>query len=133
MRWAQEFGRFSIVGVIANALGLAAFIVLNWMGLSAASAILLVYPVGALVTYCGNKRLTFGHTGEWIASGQRFILMQFGGLLINISMHWVFGDKCGFPAVYIQVAAVFVVAIYGYLVMRFYVFPPEESGGLGVK
>lgn len=122
VNWGRQLSRFGMVGVAANALGLGVFAVLTWSGLPPTAAVFVVYPLGALVGYCGNKQLTFEHRGEWRATGERYVLMQLGGLLINLGMLWLMGDVWGMHPVAVQALAVAVVAAYGFLAMRYYVF-----------
>lgn len=125
----RQLGRFGLVGTVANVIGLGVFALLTTAGLSPTAAVLLVYPMGAMVGYCGNKQLTFGHRGQWWATGQRYVLMQLGGLLINLGLLRLVGDVWGFHPVVVQGLAVVVVAAYGFLAMRYYVFASRESIG----
>lgn len=123
----RQLSRFGAVGVAANALGLGVFALLTWVGLPPAAAVLIVYPIGAVVAYCGNKQLTFEHRGDWLATGQRFVLVQVGGLLINLGMLWLLGDVMGIQPVLVQAMAVVVVAGCGFLAMRYFVFARRRS------
>lgn len=121
MYWRQLL-RFGLVGLSSNAIGYLLYLGLTHLGLSPQATVGFLYPVGALVGYLGNKRLTFGHQGGWWSSGWRYLLAQSVGMGINLLMLWLFVDLMGLNHHWVQAAAIFVVATYLFAAMRWYVF-----------
>lgn len=126
MYWRQLL-RFGVVGLSANAVGYLLYAALTHLGLSPQATVLVLYPIGALLGYLGNKRLTFGHRGEWWSSGWRYVLVQAMGMGINLLMLWIFVDLAGIHHHWVQAAAIFVVAAYLFVAMRWYVFAPRSK------
>ena len=123
--------RFAAVGLCANAIGYLLYAGLTYLGLSPRGTVGILYPIGALIGYLGNKRLTFGHRGDWWASAGRYTLVHVVGMLINLLMLWVFVDRMGVDHHWVQAAAVFVVAAYLFGAMRCFVFAPSQGPRAG--
>ncbi|WP_288254581.1 GtrA family protein [uncultured Hydrogenophaga sp.] len=126
MYWRQLL-RFSIVGLSANAIGYLLYAGLTYLGLSPQATVGILYPIGALLGYLGNKRLTFGHRGGWWSSGWRYLLVQLIGMGMNLLMLWLFVDVAGVNHHWVQAAAILVVAAYLFVAMRWYVFAPRSA------
>lgn len=115
--------RFGLVGLLANGLGFLLYLALTHLGLSPKTTVVILYPLGALLGYFGNKQLTFRHRGEWWSSGWRYILVHSLGMLINLVFLGFFVEVAGFPHHWVQLAAIPVVALYVFVAMRWFVFP----------
>ena len=123
----RQLLRFAAVGLCANAAGYLLYAGLTHLGLAPQTTVCILYPIGALMGYLGNKRLTFDHQGGWWSSGWRYLLVHSFGMLINLLMLWVFVDRAGWDHHWVQAAAVCVVAAYLFIAMRYYVFAPREA------
>jgi len=119
---ARQLVRFGLVGLAANAIGFLLYTGLTYLGLSPKATVGVLYPVGALIGYVGNKRLTFRHRGAWLSSGWRYLLVQAVGMGINLLMLWLFADRLGWRHHGVQLVAIIVVATYLFLAMRWFVF-----------
>lgn len=118
----RQLVRFGLVGLAANAIGFLLYTGLTYLGLSPKTTVGVLYPVGALIGFVGNKRLTFGHRGAWLSSGWRYLLVQAVGMCINLLMLWLFADRLGIRHHWVQLAAIVVVAVYLFMTMRWFVF-----------
>lgn len=119
--------RFGVVGLVANGVGFLLYLALTHLGLSPQATVAILYPVGALLGYFGNKQLTFRHRGEWWSSGWRYLLVHSLGMLINLAMLSYFVKVAGFAHQWVQLAAILVVALYVFLAMRWFVFPSRQA------
>lgn len=118
--------RFGAVGLVANGVGFLLYLALTHFGLSPQVTVGILYPVGALLGYFGNKQLTFRHRGEWWSSGWRYFLVHSLGMLINLVILSYFVKVAGFAHQWVQLAAILVVALYVFLAMRWFVFPSRQ-------
>lgn len=123
----RQLLRFGLVGLAANAAGFLLYAGVTRLGLSPQATVTVLYPIGALLGYLGNKRLTFNHRGGWWSSGWRYVLVQAVGMGINLLMLWLFADVAGIDHHWVQAAAIAVVATYLFFAMRWYVFAPRHD------
>lgn len=123
----RQLLRFGLVGLAANAVGFLLYAGITRLGLSPQATVAVLYPIGALLGYLANKRLTFNYRGGWWSSGWRYVLVQVVGMVINLLMLWLFADIAGIDHHWVQAAAIVVVAAYLFLVMRWYVFAPRHA------
>lgn len=67
--------RFMIVGITNTALGLGIIYLLAAFGASPIVANATAYFLGLILSFTLNKRWTFGHSGDVIASATRFLIV----------------------------------------------------------
>lgn len=115
--------KYGIVGLSQNGVGYLVYLLLVWLGLGPKTAVSVCYPIGALLSFWGNRRWTFSHQGSVSGAMSRFILSHIGGYFINLAMLYFFVDILFFPHELVQAFAIFFVAIYLFLMMRFFAFP----------
>lgn len=123
----RQLLRFGLVGLAANVAGFLLYAGVTRLGLSPQATVTVLYPIGALLGYLGNKRLTFNHRGGWWSSGWRYVLVQAVGMVINLLMLWLFAEIAGIDHHWVQATAIVVVAVYLFLAMRWYVFAPRPE------
>jgi putative flippase GtrA len=90
-------------------------------------AVTLLYFIGVLVSYLGNKRLTFRDTGNFLSSGARYIAVYIMGYLLNVFLIFSFVDRLGFPHQIVQAMAIPLVAIVLFSMLRIFVFKSNSS------
>ena len=56
---STQASKYGLVGIIGNLIGYFTYILFTFLGLTPVLAITLLYPVGAIFGYYGNKEYTF--------------------------------------------------------------------------
>ncbi len=118
----RKLVRYGVVGVTTNGIAYGMYLFLTYIGFTPKTALTLLYGIAATTSYLGNRRLTFAYTGSWLWSTLRYIIMHIGGYLLNLGLLYVCVDIYAIPHQYVQFAAIFVVAIYLYIVSDWFVF-----------
>lgn len=122
----KQLIRFGIVGVISNMVGYVIYLLITYAGVEPKLTVSVLYPIGALLNFVGNKKWTFGSSGSSLKTGFRHVLVFALGYVLNIVMLLVFVDQMGFAHQLVQLAAVFVVALYIFVAMKFFVFADKS-------
>lgn len=123
----QQLLRYALVGLISNLLGYVLYLLVTYLGVGPKIAMSLLYFVGASIGFFGNKTLTFKHEGHYLSSSLRYALAHFAGYLLNLSILVVFVDQFGYPHQWVQAVAIFVVAVFLFLLFKFFVFPEKKG------
>lgn len=125
----RQIASFAFVGLCSNLLGYGAYLLLVANRLDPKLAVTLLYSIGVLVSYLGNKRLTFRCTGNILSSGTRYLSVYILGYLINLSLISLFVDGLGVPHQLVQGIAIAVVAVVMFIMLRVFVFGRHSSTG----
>ena len=128
-RLSRQLASYSLVGLGSNLLGYGAYLLLVANRLNPKLAITLLYFVGVLIGYLGNKHLTFRHTGSFLAIGVRYLVVYILGYLLNLFLIIWFVDRLGFPHQIVQALAILVVAVVLFIMLRTFVFEQHSSSG----
>jgi putative flippase GtrA len=118
-----------LVSIGVNAIGYGIYLLLTWLGIRPLLAVTILYPAGVAASFVGNRQLTFAHEGNAVSAAVRYLVVQFGGYLINLSLLLVFTERFGLSHEVAQAGAVVVVAAYLFVTLRHFVFrkPARES------
>ena len=119
--------RYGIVGLAANSLGYGLYIGLTYAGFGPKLAMSLLYVLGMLQTFVFNKRWSFRHEGM---HGQPFIryIVTYGiGYLINLLVLFFLVDRLGFPHQIVQAVLIVIIALFLFMLQKFWVFRLENS------
>lgn len=114
--------RYAALGLLTNGAGYLAYLGLTWAGLDPKLAMTLLYVGVAVASYAGNRTLTFSFRGGVLGSGVRFALAHLGGYCINLLLLALLVDRMGLPHQAVQAAAIFVVAGYLFVALKYFVF-----------
>jgi putative flippase GtrA len=114
--------KYGIVGVASNAIGYLIYLGITYLGVAPLIAMTALYSVGAFVGFVGNRRLTFSHSGNALASGVRYVLAHIVGYFLNLSMLLIFVHHLGFPHQLVQAVAILVVAAFLFIAFKTFVF-----------
>ena len=118
----KQLIRFGIVGVISNMAGYLIYLLITSAGVDPKITVSLLFPIGTILNFVGNKKWTFGSSGSNLQTGFRHILVFAVGYILNILMLLFFVDYLGFAHQLVQFIAIFVVALYIFVAMKFFVF-----------
>jgi putative flippase GtrA len=117
-----QFIRYVIVGITQNLLGYALYLFITWAGIDPKTAITLLYPVGFMLSYMGNKKWSFSHEGKHSQAFIRFAITHIFGYAFNIAGLYVFVDMYGYNHRYIQLLLMFILMFYFFFALRLFVF-----------
>jgi putative flippase GtrA len=123
-RPSRQLVRYGIVGVTTNAIGYLVYLLVTWVGVPPKVAMTVLYAAGATAGFFGNRSFTFQHRGSTLSSGARYLLAHSVGYLIQLAIQISVADHLGYPHEFAQAVAVFVVAAFLFIALRYFVFRP---------
>ena len=118
----KQLFHYGVIGVTSNSLGYLVYLVATYLGGTPKITMSILYGVGMVISFVGNRKLTFRHKGSASAAGSRFIIAHIFGYIMNFAILAIFVDKLGFPHQWIQAIAIFVVAFFLFFAFKFFVF-----------
>jgi putative flippase GtrA len=123
----KQFLTYGIVGLGLNLLLFCLYLVIVMLGADPKLSMTLVYLAGVAVGFYSHRRITFSHTGSVTKSIIRFLIAHGVGYLINLACLFIFVDQLGFAHQLIQALSIFVVALYLFIIFKFWVFPEAKK------
>jgi len=120
--------RYALVGLVSNAVGYLFYLLLTQKGVAPKITVTLLYVSTAALAFFGNRRLTFQSRGGFMGPAVRYVIAHGLGYLINLALLAVLVDVAGIPHQWVQLAAIFVVAGYMFLALRWFVFADRSEG-----
>lgn len=114
--------RYGVVGFFTNAVGYLLYFFATAEGLEPKLAMTVIYVMGILVNFWGNRWFTFLDKSSIARVGVRYLYIQMIGYLLNLALLGLFVDLLKFPHEFVQAAAIFVVALFLFLASKYYVF-----------
>lgn len=122
----RQFLRFAAIGLASNAVLYTGYLILTALGLNEKIAMTILYIMGVAQTFIFNKRWTFSFEGGNSAPFIRYCLSYAAGYLLNLLTLYVFVDHLGQPHQLVQAFALVEVAIFLFLLHKFWVFRPAS-------
>lgn len=119
--------RYAIVGLISNGLGFLAYLGLTGLGFAPKVTVTFLYAFSATLGYFGNRSWSFRYQGPRGGAALRYALAHLTGYGINFMMLDILVDRLGYPHQAIQALAIPVVALYLFVVFRYFVFAPSRA------
>lgn len=119
--------KFIVVGLANNAVTFGGFIILTLLGVGPFAAMTVTYVVGLAITFAGNRNWTFRHRGGVGSSSARFLAVYGIGYFLNLLVLWVLISLAGVPQIPAQLAAIIVLAIFTFILMRLWVFSERSE------
>jgi putative flippase GtrA len=119
--------RYGIIGLVSNLTGYIVYLLITHFGVAPTIAMTILYLVGAVIGFFGNKNLTFAHKGGVLGAGVRYVVAHCFGYLINLSILVFMVDVLGYPHQWVQAAAIFIVAGFLFLMFKFFVFAEADN------
>lgn len=118
----KQLAKYAVVGIASNAIGYLIYLFATYFGAPPKVAMSTLYFVGAVIGFLGNSSLTFSYRGARMRSTIRYVCAHFAGYLTNLAILVIFVDILQFPHQFVQGAAIFFVACFLFLLLKFYVF-----------
>ena len=122
----SQLFRYGVIGIGVNLASYLAYLSITYLGGTPKVTMSVLYVVTALVSFLGNRKLTFAYSGGFLGSGLRFSIAHLFGYLINLGLLYVLVDKFGYPHQGVQVLAIFIVAAFLFLTFKLFVFREES-------
>ena len=119
--------RYAMVGLISNVILYLAYLLLTSFGLGHKTAMTFLYVVGILQTFLLNRRWTFNHNGKVHSTFIRYVITYAMGYLINLIALYILVDRYGLPHQVIQGVLIFAVAVFLFLLQKFWVFRNTQN------
>lgn len=123
----QQLLRYGIVGVASNATMYGVYLLLTYLGIEPKTAMTMVYLLGATLGFFGNKQWTFEHRGNAKRAMLRYIVAHSAGYMLNFLILYTFVDRLGYPHQWVQAAAIAVVAVFLFVIFKYFVFHPHAT------
>lgn len=118
---------YGIVGVTNNFLGYILYLMLTHFGAGHKMSMTFLYIVGVIISFWANKEFVFKYEGGMIAPSIKFGIAHTIGYLLNLGLLFFLTDKLGYSHQYVQAAAIFIVAGYLFVALRFFVFTKKMA------
>lgn len=119
--------KFVAVGITNNLIGYLTFVALSLWGMSALGAVSISYLLGMFISFAGNRKWTFRHKGGTGPAVLRFIGANVVCYGLNVGILALFVTRLGLPQIPVQFFALGVVATCTFLLMRLWVFRPDQG------
>lgn len=113
---------YVLIGVASNALGYSLYLIVTYFWGAPKLSMTILYLAGALISFFANRNFTFQHDGKVGQAGVRFLFAQILGYIINLILLTLFVDWLDYSHQIVQGVAIILVAIYLFLMLRFFVF-----------
>ena len=117
-----QLARYAFVGIVSNLAGYLVYFLVTYLGATPKITMTILYAVGAVIGYIGNRNFTFAHQGSLLGSGVRYFIAHFFGYFINLVILIIFVDQLGYAHQWVQAVAIFVVAAFLFIAFKFFVF-----------
>jgi len=118
----RQLTRYALVGVANNTALYFAYLIMTALGVEPKTAMTLVYMIGGCIGFVGNRKWTFAHRGGASGAMLRYVLAHLSGYALNFLILFVFVDRLGYAHQWVQAAAILVVAVFLFIVLKFFVF-----------
>lgn len=118
----KQFFLYGITGVMLNLLGFVFYLMITWFGVEPKLAMTCLYGVGVVTSFFANKHLVFRGQQAGYEVFIKFVMAHIMGYIINFLLLYYFYNVLGFAHEIVQFVAIFVVALYLFVVFKFLVF-----------
>ena len=114
--------RYGLMGVVSNAAIYFVYLLITYLGVEPKTAMTLVYIIGTVIGFIGNRKWTFAHRGDSSSAALRYLLAHLFGYLLNLLILLTFVDHLGYAHQWVQVVAIIIVAGFLFIVFKYFVF-----------
>jgi putative flippase GtrA len=121
-KFMPQLIRYGLVGVVSNTAIYFVYLLITYLGLEPKTAMTLVYIVGAIIGFIGNRKWTFAHRGDSSGAALRYVPAHLSGYLLNFLILFTFVDRLGFAHQWVQAVAIMIVAGFLFIVFKYFVF-----------
>ncbi len=119
--------RFVIVGVASNAIAYLLYLGLCELGLTPRLAMTITYVLGVIVTFVGNRRWTFGHTGHISTAAKRHLALYGLGYAANWLVLTIGVYRLGIAHQLVQGCMIVFLASVFFMAQKYWIFAPSKA------
>lgn len=123
----KQLLRFAAVGVASNVIGYLLYLLITHLGAAPKLAMTVLYGVGVFIGFVGNQKYTFAHQGGLLATGWRYLMAHGLGYLINLTIQIIMVDHLGYAHQLAQAFGICVVAVFLFVVFKYFVFVSTDK------
>lgn len=120
--YMQQLIRYGLVGVVSNTAIYFVYLLITYISVGPKTAMTLVYIIGAVIGFIGNRKWTFAHHGDSTSAALRYVLAHLLGYLLNFLILFTFVDRLGYAHQWVQAAAIIIVAGFLFVAFKYFVF-----------
>lgn len=128
-----KFLRYAIVGLGLNATLYLIYLLLTWRMLPSEAAMTVVFVLGILMSFVAHRNITFAHKGRRRDALRRFAICYGAMYALNLWALWFFVEHMNIPHQIVQGCAILIIALLGFVVQKYWVFPEHVGGRAGVE
>lgn len=114
--------RYGLVGLSSNLTAYLVYLFITDVGVEPKVAMTLVYVLGVVIGFAGNRKWTFQHSGDNTRTIARYVAAHLSGYLLNWLILFSFVDRLGYAHQWVQAVAIIVVAGFLFVVFKHLVF-----------
>ena len=114
--------RFAVVGIACNVIGYLLYLMFTYLGMLPKLAMTVLYGVGAITGFVGQRRYAFSYQGRLMSAGWRYFIAHSVGYLINLAVQIIIVDLLGYAHQLAQALGICVVAAFLFVVFKYFVF-----------
>ena len=118
----QQLIRYGLVGVASNTIIYFVYILITYVGVEPKIAMTLVYIIGAIIGFIGNRKWTFTYSGAPTSAALRYVFSHLLGYILNFLILFTFVDCLGYAHQLIQGMAIIIVAGFLFVIFKYFVF-----------
>jgi putative flippase GtrA len=122
-----QFTRYALVGLAVNLALYMLYLLVTELGMGHKTAMTALYVLGVLLTFTFNRNWSFSHDGQIPATLVRYIVAYSSGYLINLVLLFSLVDVRGLPHQWVQGVMIFSLAVYLFLLQKFWVFKDSKT------
>lgn len=120
--------RYGLVGLSVNLASYLIYLLITHIGAEPKSVMTILYITGTLLGFAGHRKWTFVQNGAFLAPISRYFIAHFFGYLINFFLLFTFVDKLGYPHQWVQALSIMIVAVFLFIVFKYFVFREQIPG-----
>lgn len=121
--------RYGVVGIASNVVLFLLYLAITSAGMEHKLAMTLLYMVGVVQTFIFNKRWSFDYNGPYRQTFLRYGICYGVGYFVNLSALYFFVDHLGWSHQVVQGVMVLVVAVFLFVLQKFWVFRSTLTSG----
>lgn len=118
----RQLIRYGLVGIGSNLTIYCIYLLITQHGIEPKIAMTLTYMLGVTIGFICNRKWTFSHDGNLFRTLARYLFAHLLGYLLNFFLLFTFVDRLGYPHQWIQAMAVIIVAVFLFIVFKYFVF-----------
>jgi putative flippase GtrA len=118
----KQIFSYAFVGIVINLAGYLTYLLATYLGVTSKISMTILYGVGAIIGYIGNRNFSFSYKGNLLGSGVRYFIAHLFGYFINLLILIIFVDHFMYGHQWVQAVAIFVVAGFLFIAFKFFVF-----------